>query len=153
MTEENCNPPIIKANIKYRTILFGVYIGLFTAGFLFFYFIFPGLLQRFKNLESLSYYNVAKIVIISFLIFFIIPASYLILIGRKIKRYAQFPFPGMKVSRDTKVIMGKQAIARGNMLIYFGGFACIISILSSIHVYSIIQKILSSELIRQLPLF
>jgi hypothetical protein len=90
---------------------------------------------------------------ISFFIFFIAPASYLILIGRKIKRFAQFPFPGMKVMRDTKVISGKQAIARGNMLIYFGFFACLISIISSIHVYGSIQKILSSDLLRQLPLF
>jgi hypothetical protein len=153
MTEENKTPLIIKASKRYRNTLFSVYIFLLCTGFLFFYFIFPFLLQKFRNLESSSYYNVAEITLTAFLLFFIAPACYLISIGRKIKHSAQFPFPGMKVLRDTKVLSGHKAIFRGKMLIYLGYFACIISVVSSIHVYFIIHKILSSELIRQLPLF
>jgi hypothetical protein len=153
MTEENTVPHIIKASKRYRNTLFSVYLILLCIGFLFYYLIFPVLLHNFKNLESSSYFNVAEITLTAILLFFIGPAMYLISIGRKIKHCAQFPFPGMKVLRDTKVISGHKAIFRGKLLIYLGYFACFISVISSIHIYFIFQKILSSDLIRQLPLF
>jgi hypothetical protein len=153
MTEEKETPQIIKGDKKYRNVLFGVYIVLLGFGLFFFILIFPFLLTKFRHLELHASFIIAEIVIISFLLVFILPASYLISIGRKIKRYAQFPYPGMKVLRDTQVLSGPKALFRAKMLIYFGCFACLISMLSAISVFRIFHKIFNSELIRQLPLF
>jgi hypothetical protein len=152
MVDEISTPGFVKADKRYRNTLFLVYIVLLSAGFVFFYVIFPQLIKNSHSLDSSQYYTTAQLLIIGFILAFIAPASYLIAIGKKIKKHTQFPFPGMKVIKDTKVITGKKAIALAKMLIYLGYFACFISIAGSIHVYVVIHKILSSELIRLIPL-
>jgi hypothetical protein len=144
---------IIKTDKRFRNLIIWLYGVIFVGGAFFAVFALPSLLYNINHLHLQTSISVSETVFITFILCFIFPAFKLIRIGRKIKLHAQFPFPGMKVIRDTPVITGKKAIAKANMLIYFGAFAVIISILGSLHLHFAFQKIAHSELIRQLPLF
>ena len=147
---ENEEIKIMKADKKYRKSLFIAYGAVAVGGVLFFAFIAPFLFAELRRLLPHASFFIAEIVVVTFLLAFIGPAYYLISIGKKIKRHAQFPYPGMKVIRDTKVISGKKALFRANLLIYFGCFACALAVISSISVHCIFQK-LDSEMQKLFP--
>ena len=147
---ENEEIKIIKADKKYRKSLFIAYGAIVVGGVLFFAFIAPFLIAELKRLLPRASFLISEIIVISFLLAFIGPAYYLISIGKKIRQHAQFPYPGMKVIRDTKVISGKKALSRANLLIYFGCFACALAVISSVSVHCIFQK-LDSEMHKLFP--
>jgi hypothetical protein len=136
---------IIKADYKYRKSLFIAYGAVVIGGILFFAFIAPFLIAELKRLLPHASFIISEIIVITFLLAFFGPALYLISIGKKIKQHAQFPYPGMKVIHDTKVLSGKKALLRANLLIYLGCFACALAIVSSISVHCIFHK-LDSEM-------
>ncbi len=138
---------IVKADRKYRSSLFIVYGAVIIFGFIFIKFIAPFIIAEVKHLAPQSSFIISEIVVVAFLLVFIAPAYYLISVGKKIKLHAEFPYPGMKVIRDTKVISGKKALLRAKMLIYFGCFACVLAIISSISVHRSFQK-LNTELLK-----
>ena len=144
---------IIKADKKYRKSIMVLYFAILTGCTVFTLLVLPALVYKFKHLPLQSSFIIGEIVIITFLLLFIVPSIYLIAIGKKTKMHTQFPYPGMKVMRDTPLITGKKAIGRANKLIYFGYCASVLSIVSSIHVHFIFLRITHSELLRQLPLF
>jgi hypothetical protein len=144
---------IVKADKKFRFFLFVLYGTILVTGALFFKFLAPLIVCKFQGITSQTYYILGETVIIFFLLLFIVPAWWLISIGRKIKFYEQFPYPGMKVMRDTRVIEGKKAVFRGKMLVALGFLTCIVAVLSSIRVHLIFQNIAQSDLLSHLPLF
>jgi len=143
----------VYADKNYRNMLLVVYLFIIIFGVIFFTIGMPYLIHAFQGLKVPTSLILGEILVIFFLLSFIIPAAYLISVGRKIKVHGQFPYPGMKVIRNTRILWGKQAFFRANALVYFGYCACALSILSSISIYFIFHKIWSSPLISQLRLF
>jgi hypothetical protein len=144
---------IIKTDKHFRNRVIALYFTILAGGALFITQWMPRVLTMVSHLHQHSSIFIGETVVIGFLLCFIFPAVYLISIGRKIKLHGQFPYPGMKVMMDTPVISGKKAIAKANVLMYFGACAVVFSIAGSIHMYFVFQKIAHSALLMQLPLF
>lgn len=85
----------------------------------------------------------SEFILILLLLLFIGPSIYLIYIGRQIKRSGEFPFPGMKVIRDTKVIVGEKALNRGRMFTILGYSSIILSISGSIRIHFTLTKLMN----------
>jgi hypothetical protein len=65
---------------------------------------------------------------IGFLLFFIVPAVFLIVTGRRIVLEKRIPHTRMRTLFDTPIVRGPQATLRGYALICLGGF-CIAAVL------------------------
>ena len=144
---------IVRTDKRFRNIIAVVYGAIFAGGIPFAVFALPPLLHKINRLHIQTSIFIGETVIIAFLLCFIFPALYLFSIGIKIKLHSRFPYPGMKVMRDTPVVTGKKAIAKARMLMYLGILAVVVSVAGSLHIHFIFQKIAHSELLSRLPLF
>jgi hypothetical protein len=144
---------IVRADKAYRLKLFLAYLLLIIVGYLAIRFLLPAGLLAFRNLEVHSYFNVAEIASIVFLIAFVAPALYLIRIGRKIVLHKMAPFPGMKVIRDTAILRGEKAIARGRQLIILGYISISAAVVGSGLIHLVFIKIKATPIINAMPLF
>ncbi len=88
---------------------------------------------------------------IVFLLLFAIPAVYLIRTGRKILRHGSFPYPGMKVIRDTIILEGAEARRRGKALIALGIFSIFMSVSGIILTHAMFERWKNDPIFR--PLF
>ena len=153
MEKSQAQPRIVRADARYRNSVFGLYFFLTVFFVIFFNATLPVLMQEFQNLDLHTSFLVGEITVIIFLFFFIAPASYLIFVGRQIKKFGRFPYPGMKVIRDTPVLSGKKAYFKANLLLYLGYCTCFCVIAGAISIHFIFQKIWISPLLSQLRLF
>jgi hypothetical protein len=111
---------IVTADKTYRTRLFGIYILCVAAGTLAIVFGVPRLISYIQRLNFMEAQHTIEIVLICLLCSFFPAAVYLIITGRNVLKHGAFPYPGMKVIRDTIVVSGDKARLRGKALIFLG---------------------------------
>ncbi len=111
---------IIQADKKYRIRLFSIYILCILAGILVLVFGVPSLISYIQSQNFRAAQRTIEIVLILLLCSFSPAAVYLIILGRRILRHGSFPYPGMKVIRDTVAVTGDRARFRGKLLIFPG---------------------------------
>ena len=76
----------------------------------------------------------------------IIPiALYIWGFGRKVIRLERFPPPGVKVIRDTKLILGPKARARGRMLIVLSVLLLIFSLVGALYTHYMFGKMITNS--------
>jgi len=136
-------PQILKADKQYRAGLFKVYLIGIAALSLALYFGLPRYLAYLDKLKIGSMLTLAEISIMVFLSCFIVPAGYLIKVGRKIIIAKRAPFPGQKVIRDTIILEGNKAVSRGKALFYLGIFTIIILIAGAARSHYFFDKLRS----------
>jgi hypothetical protein len=144
---------IVRADAQYRRVLFTSYLVAVVVLLVIGKFVFPSCLRAFNHLSAAAYFAVAESAVILFLMLFIIPAAFLIRIGRKIVRFEKFPYPGMKVMRDTKVVTGRGALMRGRALIRLGYVSIGFAVAGSVAMHIILHVIRSSPILGSMPLF
>jgi hypothetical protein len=125
---------------RYRTRLFISYGAALLLLALFFRFGLPPFLAFLRGREIPAFLMITEICVMVFLLSFIVPALYLIYIGKKILHFGQVPYPGMKVIRDTKVIFGSKAVFRGKILIFLGILSIALAIAGSIASHYYFEK-------------
>lgn len=111
---------ILKADIPYRNKLFAIYLGCIALVILFIQFVIPRGLTMLRTMSFRDAEHSIEIILILFLCCFSPAAIYLIILGKKVLRHKAFPFPGMKVIRDTVIHTGRNAQLRGKAFMYLG---------------------------------
>jgi len=148
--DPNAPLKIVRVDRGYRRRLFLWYLsGMLIAGMCLLAvrpahrFIFShDIITAFRYLEGAA---------IVFLLLFSIPAVYLIRTGRKILRHGSFPFPGMKVIRDTIILEGAEAGRRGKALIALGILSIFMSISGIVLTHVMFERWKNDPIFR--PLF
>lgn len=131
---------MMKADPVYRKRLFigyGLALVLLAALIIF---VLPPVLKYLNSCAIPKFLNLTEIIVLVFLLAFIAPALFLIQIGRKILRYKQVPYPGMKVIHDTKIVVGKKAAFWGNLLVILGLFSIILALAGCISSHYFFEK-------------
>jgi hypothetical protein len=146
-------PEIIKADVSFRRRLFSSYLAALALGFIGWRYILPACLDAFNHASGPAYFVFAEFSVIIFLVLFAVPAVYLIRTGRKIIRSEQFPFPGMKVIRDTEIITGSRALFRGRLLVRLGYVSIGFSVAGSVAMHFLFLYIRNSPVLSRMPLF
>ena len=146
-------PEILKADPGYRRRLFSFYLGAIALGFIAWRYLLPLCFSAFNHLRGPVYFIVAESAVILLLLVFIIPAVFLIRTGNKIIRSERFPFPGMKIMRDTKVVTGSRALFRGRLLRRLGYVSIGFAVAGSIAMHILFIYIRNSPVLSRLPLF
>ena len=132
---------ILKADKQYRTRLLTAYlIGIVVLSLCLFFGV-PRYLVYLGNLKIGNMLDLGEISIMVFLACFIGPACYCIVVGRKIMVSKRIPCPGQKGIRDTKIIEGKKAVARGKMLFFLGIFTIIMLIAGAARSHYLFDKL------------
>ncbi len=150
------NPPntsILKGNKTYRNQILSLYLGLIFILYLIWNFLWPRLFLSFQLLPVRRSFTIAEITCIVFLISFLFPAAYLIRLGSKISRSGQYPFPGMRLMFDTKVIVGLKAMRYGRSFQFLGWLSVCMAVLGSVWVHFVFEHIRHSPWTGNLPLF
>jgi hypothetical protein len=132
---------IFRTDRLYRKKLLTAYAAgiLFCAGAAWLFL--PPFLRYLRGCQIPEFLKLTEICALAFLLLFIGPALFLINTGRKILLHSQVPYPGMKVIRDTKVIVGNRAVARGRLLIALGIFSIFVAISGSIMTHYYFEKL------------
>jgi hypothetical protein len=142
---------MVKADKKYRGKLFLGYLIAVFVGVIIWNFIVPPFLIYMENLPNKELVETNEMICHLFLLCFIPVAIYVIIIGRRICRFKAIPYPGMRVIRDTVVVTGKKAMARGKSLIILGIVTIILVVTSMISTHYIILNFKQHPLFR--PVF
>lgn len=131
---------IVKADKSYRTRLFGIYILCIAAGIPVFSLGVPRLIDYIMNLDFRIAQYTMEVLLIALLCCFAPAAVYLIVLGRRVLKHGAFPYPGMKVIRDTVIVKGDKARFRGRALIFLGSLFIFLMFagIASIH-YSFVK--------------
>ncbi len=132
---------ILKADKQYRTRLFTAYLIGIAVLSLCLCIGLPRYLVYLHKLKIGSMLDIAEITIMVFLACFISPACYLIVAGRRIMVSKRAPWPGQKVIRDTKIIEGKKAVARGKMLFFLGILTIVMLIAGAARCHYLFEKL------------
>ena len=146
-------PEIIKADKSYRRMLFSSYLAGLALIFAAWRYLLPPCLDAFTHLKAPGYFFVAEFIVIVFLLLFAIPAVFLIRTGKKIIRSERFPFPGMKVIHDTKLITGARAVFRGKALVRLGYVSIGFAVAGSLAMHIIFMVIRATPILNIMPLF
>ena len=139
---------IIKADKKYRKNLFNVYLISISLLIVFWHWGIPVIREFIQALPVKQRVETLETIGHVLLLLFFPPAIYLIYIGRKIRQSSLLPFPGMRVIRDTKVIKGRKAMLRGNILIVLGIVMIITALLSMTTTHLILVQFKQNPFIR-----
>ena len=122
------DPDIVKADPVYRWKLFAAYGVILAVGAL----VIPWAWHAFVRYLLVSNPRhtlvAAETAGIGFLLLFIAPAVYVVLIGRRTLSERRWPPKGMKVIYDTRIQDGEWAVARGRRLVWLGA-VCIFAVL------------------------
>ena len=132
---------ILKADKQYRKRLFSAYLIGVAVVSLCLYFGLPRFLAHLDKLKLAGRLDLAEISLMVFFACFIVPACYLIAVGRRIMVAKRFPWPGQKVIHDTKIIEGRKAVNRGRMLFSLGIFTIVILAAGAARTHFIFDKI------------
>jgi hypothetical protein len=122
---------IVKADRTYRRRLFVAYGVSLLAGAAAIRFGIPFVKHWLGAMPPMQAYRMFEPLLIGFLICFSPAAVYLIVIGRRILRYDAFPYPGMKVIRDTRMLRGPLARRQGWALVGLGGLFLLLMVTGS----------------------
>jgi 4-amino-4-deoxy-L-arabinose transferase-like glycosyltransferase len=147
------HPEIVKADPGYRRRLFSFYLTAIALGFIAWRFLLPPCIDAFDHLRRPAYFIIAESAVIVLLLVFIIPAVFLIQTGNKIIRSERFPFPGMKIMRDTKVVTGSRALFRGRFLKRLGYVSIGFAVAGSVAMHILFIYIRNSPVLSRMPLF
>ena len=139
---------IIKADKKYRKNLLNVYLIFISSIIALCYWGLPVVKEFVLELPVKQKVETLELIGHIVLLLFIPPAIYLIYIGRKIRHSSLLPFPGMKVIRDTRVIQGKKAVFRGNLLMVLGIIMIVTAVLSMTRTHLILVQFKQSPYIK-----
>jgi hypothetical protein len=113
-------PVICKADRQYRTRLFTAYLVILILIGGLIALVIPTINNTVNRLPFAQGNRLIEAALICCLLGFIPAAIYCIVIGRKILRHDAFPWPGMKVIRDTLILRGLPAQRRGKALVILG---------------------------------
>jgi hypothetical protein len=126
---------IVKADRAYRTAVLIAYILIIVLGFVLFKFIVPagraylGTLDWYRLLQTLRW------LLILVLVSFAPAAVYLLVVGRRILRHEQWPYPGRKVMFDTTVVRGEEARKRGRRLVRLAVTFLVLMVVVAVYTY------------------
>lgn len=121
----------VQVDKVYRKKLFTIYILCVVIGAIIIGFGIPlckGHIQKLPTIESL---NIIEIIAMLCLFLPIPAAVYLFKTGLKILKANEYPYPGMKVIRPTKILTGSEARMRGKALIVLGIISFIFALVSA----------------------
>jgi len=142
------NEKIVKTNKDFRKKFFLITLLLVMAGIIFiFYFqnYLTGLKLLAENYPELALQKIIsslKVIIFSLMILFAGAGIYFLRLGILTIKTSQFPPPGIKVIKDTRLIEGKNAIRKGILIIILSMLFIISGILLPIQYYNIMHTIL-----------
>ena len=105
----------------------------------------PRAQEYVEGLDCKTAYLVIKIAII-FIFLSILPfAVYFLRFGQRIIESEQLPPPGTKVIRDTKVIRGDKAIARGRVVFFLSLLMVCLSLIGALYIPYKMDKIIGKR--------
>jgi hypothetical protein len=111
---------IVRVDKRYRRKLFSAYLVIIISATIFWNFVRPPLVLYVKNLPNKQRIETIETLEHIIMLLFIPAALYLVKVGRKVCRFQAFPYPGMRVIRDTVIIRGRKALFRGRSMIVLG---------------------------------
>lgn len=127
---------IIPADKKYRRrrLIFLV-LGMVIGGLIIGYGL-PGFMAAMEQAESQTAYPHFLIAILIIMFLSLIPfALYLLSIGKLIIKSERFPPPGIRVIRDTRLVVGEKAKTRGRAIIFFSIMLIVMALWGIMTVY------------------
>jgi hypothetical protein len=123
---------IVRVDKRYRRNLFSAYLVIIISALIVWNFGRPPLVLYVNNLPNKQRIETIETVEHIIMLLFIPAALYLVNIGRKVCRFKAFPYPGMRVIRDTVIIRGRKALFRGRSMIVLGAIMIVMVIASMI---------------------
>ena len=122
------NPKIIQADRSYRRKTLIILFLIVIAGLLMFQWLVPWADQKVHRVDPQMGLVMVRCTLIVLFIAIASLAVYLAVFGRKVLQHGCFPPPGIKVIRDTRLLEGKSAIIRGQIIILLSVLLLIFSL-------------------------
>ena len=142
------NEKIVKTDKEFRKKILLITLLLVVAGIVFIFY-FQNYLTELRSLAEenpeLTLQKIIssmKIIIFSLMIIFAGAGIYFLRLGILTIKSSQFPPPGIKVIKDTRLIEGKNAVRKGIIIIILSMLFIISGILLPIQHYNIMHTIL-----------
>lgn len=139
---------VLRTDPVYRKRLFLAYGVCVLAGVAATWFGVPRFMRYLAAQPFSHAVRTVELVAVGFILSFTVPALYLINVGRTVLRHSAFPYPGMKVIRDTRVRTGDSARKLGKFLVGLGIFAIFTALAGSARTYYMFEKMRLDPLIR-----
>jgi MFS family permease len=140
---------IVRADREYRKKFIGrfivLYLGCFLIGAALILWVFPWLQDKFGRLDGKTAFLVIKAAIIFVFMSMLPIAIYLLRFGQRIIESEQLPPPDTKVIRDTHVIRGDAAVARGRTVVFLSVLMMCVSLMGAFYIPHKMDKIMEKR--------
>ncbi|MBL7149332.1 MAG: hypothetical protein ISS80_04590 [Candidatus Cloacimonetes bacterium] len=142
------NEKIVKTDKDFRKKVLLITLLLVMAGIIFIFYFqnyltgLRSLAEEYPELALQRIINSMIIIIFSLMIIFAGAGIYFLRLGILTIKTSQFPPPGIKVIKDTRLIEGKNAVRKGIIIIILSMLFIISGILLPIQYYNIMHTIL-----------
>ncbi len=137
------NEKIIPADRTYRRMVLIIYLVLVFIGAVLIGWVLPWAEGHLESLKAEQALGIIKVALVVLFLGTVPLAAYLVTVGRKMMRYERFPLPGMKVIIDTKVVEGKKAKFRGQVVVVLSLVLIILGLLGALYSSYLIDQLAS----------
>jgi hypothetical protein len=135
------NQGIIRADSKYRRKVALIYAALILLGVVIIGMVLPWAQKYLQRLEPVTALWVMKVVLIVMFLSIIPMALYLLAFGCKVLASGQFPPPGVKVIKDTRIIQGEKARVRGRVLVFLSIILMVLGLSGALYPPPLLPKL------------
>lgn len=135
------NQDLVRADPAYRKKVIFVYVIFAAVGAAIIGWGIPWLGKHLQSLDPKEALQFMKLILIAVFLGVLPLAFYLLRFGRKVIQAEQFPPPGVKVIRDTAVLVGGKAKLRGRAIVALSLILVLLSLLGAFYMPYLLDKV------------
>lgn len=135
------NEGIMPADKGYRRRVLAIYVVIVLLGLVLIGWVLPLTKEYIDQLEPETATSAMKTTLILVFLTIVPIALYILAFGRKVMQHERFPPPGVKVIRDTKIIEGKKARARGRVLVVLSLVLIFLGVIGALYTPYMLNKV------------
>lgn len=132
---------VVRADKNYRSKILVICALLLLLGIAFIGWLLPLGIEYLRRLDADTAILVIEMILVLIFLSVIPFAFYLLMIGRRIMKHERFTPPGMKVIRDTALIIGDKARLRGQVLVFLSVFLILIGFIGAFYTHYALHRL------------
>jgi peptidoglycan biosynthesis protein MviN/MurJ (putative lipid II flippase) len=129
------------ADKGYRRRVLTIYVVIVLLGLVLIGWVLPLTKEYIAQLEPETASRAMKTTLVMVFLTIIPIALYILAFGRKVMQHERFPPPGVKVIKDTKIIEGKKARARGRVLVVLSLVLIFLGVIGALYTPFMLNKV------------
>jgi len=133
---------IVHADKKYRNKALGLIFLLGLLGLLLIIWGLPSGMEYLKGLEPQTAFLIIELVLVFIMLSMVPIGLFLLNLSRKIMKHECFPPPGMKIIKDTPLVKGKKAKAKGQILLFISLLFMIAGLCGALYIHYLFHALI-----------